>query len=136
MKKSFLLLLIAATILGIISCKKSKVDLVDQPYTEPADMRLGTYTGMFQECGSVVCYNKDTSFKVVKEDGKYFLVFGDHKDQIEYWSNAAIDFRSTQTSVDISGPVFNGYCRNDSFFVVFTTAWGIYNNNLLSGKKN
>lgn len=134
MRQNILFSAITLFLLAILSCNKTKIEPQDI-YIEPAETRLGSYKGMFQECGDIVCYNKDTVFQVVKEDNKYFLIFGNHKDQIEYWTTSAHDFRSSESSSNINGPIFNGYCRNDSFFVVFTTEWGIYNNNLLSGKK-
>lgn len=135
MKNLLHYILISLAFIAFQSCKKSNTASDSAFYFEPSDLRLGTYSGMFQECGPVVCYNKDTTFKVITVNDKYFLVFGEHKDEIEYWSPSANEFSSKETSSSINGPIFNGYCRNDSFFVVFTTAWGIYNNNLLSGKK-
>jgi len=120
--------------LFLSACEKSRIEPAET-YVEPSEYRVGHYVGMFQECGTTICYDKDTSFDVVKSGGKYYLQFGNHFDEIAYWTPAAVDFHSVETSALISGPLFGGYCRNDSFFAVFTTAWGVYNNNLLSGKK-
>ncbi|MBL7765859.1 MAG: hypothetical protein JNJ58_07195 [Chitinophagaceae bacterium] len=126
-------------LIGVIGCKKAEV-INYQPYTPPADLRVGTYKGMFQECGTVVCYNIDTTFEISKENNKYYVIFGNHKDEIEYDTPAALDFSGVEFyALDSSGlnygSMLSGYCRNDSAFVIFTHGWGVYNNNLLSGKK-
>lgn len=125
--------------MGMSACKKR--DLSSSiPYIEPADLRVGTYKGMFQECGPVVCYDKDTTFQILKENNKYYLRFGNHKDEIEYSLPIAVEFNAVEfyqldSSGNISGSMFSGYYRNDSAFVKFSDGWGVHNNNLLSGKK-
>lgn len=137
LKKLFGLLIIL--FVGISGCQKKEV-IIDFPYTFPADLRVGKYQGMFQECGTTVCYNKDTTFEISKEGNQYYVIFGNHKDEIEYSSANAMDFVGVEYyALDSSGlnhsSMLYGYCRNDSAFVIFTDGWGVYNNNLLSGKK-
>ena len=132
-------LLFILVLLGTLACNKKKIEIYT-PYIEPGELRVGTYKGMFQECGPVVCYDKDTTFQIAKENNKYYLLFGNHKDEIEYANPIALEFSAvayfTLDSLgNNTGSLFYGYCRNDSAFVIFTDGWGVYNKNLLSGKK-
>ena len=83
MKNLVYYILVTLAFIAFQSYKKSNTASDLAFYVEPSDLRLGTYSGMFQECGPLVCYNKDTTFKVITENDKYFLVFGEHKDEIE-----------------------------------------------------
>lgn len=139
MQVKTLLVICIALLMGMSACKKRDL-LSSIPYIEPADLRVGTYKGMFQECGPVVCYDKDTTFQIIKENSTYYLLFGTHKDEIEYSSPIAKEFSAVESypldsSGNISGSMFAGYYRNDSAFVIFSDGWGIHNKNLLSGKK-
>ncbi len=139
MQVKSLLVLWMVFLLGMSACKKKEANNTI-PYIEPADLRVGTYNGMFQECGPVVCYDKDTTFQILKENNKYYLRFGNHKDEIEYSTPNAVEFSAVEfyqlDSIDNNtGSMFYGYCRNDSAFVIFTEGWGVYNKNLLSGNK-
>ncbi|MBK8328497.1 MAG: hypothetical protein IPL09_03220 [Bacteroidetes bacterium] len=66
-------LLFILVLLGTLACNKKKIEIYT-PYIEPGELRVGTYKGMFQECGPVVCYDKDTSFQIAKENNKYYLL--------------------------------------------------------------
>jgi len=139
MQVKTLLVICIALLIGMSACKKSEFT-PSIPYIEPADLRVGTYKGMFQECGPVVCYDKDTTFQITKENSRYYLVFGTHKDEIEYSYPVAKEFSAVEfyplDSLGInSGCMFTGYYRNDSAFVIFFNGWGVHNNYLLSGKK-
>lgn len=120
------------------ACKKQTVSIAPT-YIEPSDLRVGTYQGMFQECGPVICYNKDTSFQITKENHSFYVLFGNHKDEIEFSNPAALEFSGVEVfALDSSGnnygSVLSGSCRNDSAIIKFANGWGVDNNNLLSGK--
>ncbi|MBK7690961.1 MAG: hypothetical protein IPJ31_07545 [Bacteroidetes bacterium] len=139
MRLHSLLLLLVFGLLGIIGCKKKK-QIVHTPYVNPADNRVGTYHGMFQECSPSLCYDKDTTFQITKINNQYFLQFGNHSDELIFTNPNALDFRSLGSyALDSSGQnfgsYFGGWCTNDSVYVKFSEGWGVYNNNLLSGKK-
>ena len=88
----------------------------------------------------MACFKKDTTFQIIKDNNRYYILFGNHKDEIEYSNPNALEFSAVKYyALDSSGNNFgsflSGSCRNDSAFVIFTDAWGVYNKNLLSGKK-
>lgn len=140
MPRRSLLFLCTLSIVLLASCKKKKTTIAYTPYIDARDLRVGTYSGMFQECGPTVCYDIDTTFQITKEENRYYLVFGTHKDEIEYDMSTAKDFTSVATyplngSTTTFANYLSGYCRNDSVFVIYSDGWGVYNKNLLSGKK-
>jgi hypothetical protein len=139
MRLQSLFIIFILALVGMVACKKKKVEIYT-PYIEPADLRVGMYKGMFQECGPTVCYDKDTTFQITKENNRYYVLFGNHKDEIEYSTPIALEFNGVAFyALDSSGnnfaSILSGYCRNDSAFVKFANGWGVDNNNLLSGKK-
>lgn len=50
------LMLSTGICLSLSACEKSSIEAAET-YVEPSEYRVGHYVGMFQECGTTICYD-------------------------------------------------------------------------------